>query len=334
LPAAHGRTYVEIDALLSRADLDAAVKALARRAFRGLAEAEAAVHGTAIEDVHFHEVGAVDAIVDVVGACAGIVHLRADEVVVSRVPLGQGMTRGAHGKIPLPAPATVHLLRGAPVYGIEERGETVTPTGAAILAAAATRYGPLPSMRVERTGLGAGARDSVSRPNLLRLLVGDADTQPATNECFVLEANVDDMSPEILAYVSERLFDAGALDVWTTPIQMKKGRTASSLSVLCADASRDRLLSIVLRETTTLGVRFHAVLRRTLERTTRTVATPWGSVRLKLGLEDGVVVNVAPEYEDCRRVALEAAVPLKEVYRAALAGFDADVSARPRNEGP
>lgn len=318
--AAHGptRRYVDIDRHLAEAGLLPRTEALARRAFRQLGEAESEVHGMALDTVELHEVGAVDALVDVVGTCAAIAHLGMDEIVVSRIPLGRGMTRGSHGAIPLPAPATLLVLRDAPVYGLDEEGETVTPTGATLLRAIADRFGPLPAMRVDKVGYGVGARDSRQRPNLLRLLQGETLSGNAVERLWVLEANLDDMNPEFFEHVTAALFEGGALDVWLSPLQMKKGRPATLLSVLCDGGHRDALAQLVLRESTSLGVRYHEVERRSLHRSVREVETPWGLVRVKLGEDGGRVLNVAPEYEDCRRVARAAGVPLKQVYHAAL----------------
>ena len=333
----HGATrrYVDIDTQLAAAGLSPATLAIARRAFRLLGEAESHVHGIALAEVRLHEVGAVDALVDIVGTAAGIAHLAADEIVVARVPLGRGMTRGSHGAIPLPAPATLHLLRDAPVYGLDEDGETVTPTGAALLCAIAHRFGPLPAMRVAQVGHGVGARNPQTRPNLLRLMVGDADGAPALERLVVIEANIDDMNPEIFEHLVGLLFEHDARDVWLAPVQMKKGRPAVVLSVLCEPARRDELAALVLRESTSLGVRYHDVERRALARTVREVSTPWGTVRVKVGEEEGRMVNAAPEYEDCRRIARAAGVPLKVVYQTALAAMaQLPAPAAPQAEPP
>jgi hypothetical protein len=320
----HGRRYLDIDAQLARAGLAKRTEDLARRAFRRLAEAEARVHGVPIDAVHFHEVGALDALVDVVGVCAAVAALAPDEVVASPVPLGRGMTESAHGRVPLPAPATVLLLAGVPVYGLQDEGETVTPTGAALIAALADRFGPLPPMRIEAAGYGVGARDPASRPNLLRLVWGIGEADAALERLWVLEANVDDMNPEIFEYLTEALFAGGARDVWITPVQMKKGRPAAVLSVLCDAPRRDDLVRVVLRESTTLGVRFQEVLRRVLAREVREVETPWGAVRVKVARDGAEIVNIAPEYEDCKRLARAASLPLKRVYQAAVQAFESE----------
>jgi uncharacterized protein (TIGR00299 family) protein len=313
----HGRHYVEIDALLAGAGLESRTEGLARKAFRLLAEAEAKVHGVPVEEVHFHEVGAVDALVDVVGTAAAIAHLAPDEVVASPIPFGRGLIQGAHGQIPIPAPATVEILAGAPVYGIAEEGETVTPTGAALLAALADRFGPLPSMSVEKVGHGVGARDPKTRPNLLRVLWGVSAAAPL-ERLEVLEANIDDMNPQLFEPIFESLLAGGARDVWLTPVQMKKGRPASVLSVLCEPGRRDELLHTIVRETTTIGVRIAEVTRFALPREIREVTTRFGAVRIKIARDGGEIVNVSPEYEDCRRLALAAGVPLKQVMQAAV----------------
>jgi hypothetical protein len=320
---AHGRTWTEIDRLLAGAGLGAHTETMARRAFRLLGEAEARVHGIPLEGVHFHEVGAVDALVDVVAACAGVAHLRPAEVVASPVPLGRGTIRAAHGQLPLPAPAVLELLAGVPVVGVADEQETVTPTGAALLVAFAARHGPLPPMRPAAVGYGVGARDSRARPNLLRLVLGEhADAEVEAERLFVIEANVDDMNPQIFEHLTEELLSQGARDVWLTPAQMKKGRPATVLSALCDAARRDTLAAVVLRESTSIGVRWYEVWRTALDREIREVATPWGPVRVKVARRGEEVVNVAPEYEDCRRVARTAGVPLKRVLQAAVRGFE------------
>jgi uncharacterized protein (TIGR00299 family) protein len=315
---AQGRRYLEIEEQLVSAGLGKRTGELARKAFRRLAEAEAKVHGVAVEEVHFHELGAVDALVDVVGACAAVAHLAPDEIVASPVPLARGMILSAHGRIPLPAPATLEILTGVPVVGLEEEGETVTPTGAVLLWALADRFGPIPRMRLWAVGHGVGARDPRFRPNLLRLLWGSAPEEPSLERLWVLEANIDDMNPQIFEHLTEALLAKGARDVWLCPAQMKKGRPATVLSVLCEGHLRDELVRLIMRESTSIGVRFHEVERRALTREVRPIETPFGTVRVKYALDGAEVVNVAPEYEDCRRLARDQGVPLKEVFQAAL----------------
>jgi uncharacterized protein (TIGR00299 family) protein len=295
---------------------------LARRIFTRLGEAEAKVHGTTIEKVHFHEVGAVDSIVDVVGAAVGWDLLRVDRVVASPVPTGTGRAKIAHGECSIPAPATAELLRGVPLAESSIPFELTTPTGAAILVTVAQEFGPLPSMTIERIGCGAGQRDLDEQPNLLRLFVGTGSDAGSTEQVWVLETNLDDLTGELIGYCTTRLLEAGALDVYTTAIQMKKNRPGVKLSVLCRPCDADRMEGILFAETTTLGVRRWPVGRHVLARQAHRVQTPFGPVEGKLGwLADGPP-RFAPEFEACRRVAAEQGVPLRAVYEAAQRAFD------------
>ncbi len=295
----------------------------ARAIFTRLAEAEAAVHNTTIEKVHFHEVGAIDAIVDVVGACLALHRLGIERVICSPIPTGSGTVKCEHGLMPVPAPATAALLTGVPLAACEEVGELTTPTGAAILTTLATDFGPLPAMTIERTGVGAGCRDGQTRPNILRLIVGQAAAADAIDgleqdRVLVLEANLDDVSGEIIGHTCERLLAAGALDVFTTAIFMKKNRPATLLTVLAEPQARDAIEAILFAETTTFGVRCHSADRRKLARMHETVEITGGSIRVKIGRYRGKVVSAAPEYEDCRQLAARTARPLKEVMDEAL----------------
>lgn len=323
------RHLADILRMLDAGSLPPAVRDRAAAVFTRLAEAEAAVHGTTIDAVHFHEVGAVDSIVDVVGAVAGLHWLAIDAVRASPLPLGHGFVRAAHGQLPVPAPAVMQLLaqRGVPVHDLDAAAELVTPTGAALLATLADDFGRYPDMLVRAVGLGAGQRD-MPFPNVLRVVIGDASPTPAhedipydVEQLLVLETNLDDMNPEITAYVSQRLLARGALDVWHTPIIMKKGRPATMLSVLCHPADGPALTELVLAETTSLGVRQHPVDRMALPRRSDEVTTPWGTVRVKVAFLANGTAKVAPEYEDCQRVASAAGVPLRDVYAAAHAAW-------------
>ena len=311
------RSYSHIVELLESARLPGGVCRRALDAFRKLAEAEARVHGTAIEDVHFHEVGSTDAIVDVVASSAALEFFAPEHVVVSPIPTGRGFVESAHGTLPLPAPAVVEILKDAILF---ERGhwETITPTGAAILAAAATDYGEMPPLRIQSSGYGAGTRQH-EIPNLLRVIVGDP--APSRDETrsgdIVLETNLDDMSPELVPHVTESLLAAGAHDVWVTPVVMKKGRPGFVLSALAPAIHKFHLLEILYRETTTLGVRFYPVERATLERKWVEVDVEGHTVRVKLGIKSGDVVTSSAEHDDARRVAQATGLPLKEVYEAA-----------------
>ena len=318
------RTYSSIRALLDAADLDTEVRRRAQRIFRRLAEAEAKVHRKEVELVTFHEVGAVDSIVDIVAVSAGLSLLGIERAFASPVPTGLGMVRTEHGLMPVPGPAVVELLRGAPVFTRGVTAELVTPTGAAILAAVAEGYGELPLMRVESVGYGAGVQE-FDFPNVLRILVGleeDLASAPSGAAAapgeVVLETNIDDLNPELYEYVLERLFAAGAQDAWLTPIVMKKSRPAVTLSVLCSTEREATMRQVLFRETGTLGVRTTQVEKHALERELLKVETTHGPVAVKVGLLEGRRVSVSPEYEDCVRVAREAGIPAREVYEEAL----------------
>jgi len=308
--------------LIDRSQLTGRQKELARRIFTRLGEAEAKVHGTTIEKVHFHEVGAVDSIVDVVGAAVGWDLLGVDRVVASPVPTGTGKVKIAHGECSIPAPATAELLRGVPLAESSVPFELTTPTGAAILVTVAQGFGPLPSMTVDRIGCGAGQRDLDQQPNLLRLFVGTGTEVGATEQVWVLETNLDDLTGELIGYCTTRLLEAGALDVYTTAIQMKKNRPGVKLSVLCRPGDAERMEGILFAETTTLGVRRWPVGRHVLARQAHRVQTPWGPVEGKLGWLAGGPPRIAPEFEACRRIAAEQGVPLRAVYEAAQRAFD------------
>jgi uncharacterized protein (TIGR00299 family) protein len=294
---------------------------LAGRIFRRLAEAEARVHGTTIEKVHFHEVGAADSIADIVGTAVGWDLLGIERLVASAVPVGGGKIRIAHGEVSVPAPATAELLRGVPVASSAVEKELTTPTGAAIVTTLAQRFGALPAMRLERIGCGAGQRDLEEQPNLLRLMVGQSDEAAEVEQIWVAETNLDDTSGELIGYCTARLWEAGVLDVYTTPIQMKKNRPAVIVSVLCREEQLAQVSAILFAETTTLGVRQWPVRRQVLRRQAHTVRTSWGPVEGKVAWLDGQA-RFAPEYEACRGVAEQQKVPLWAVYEAAQQAFD------------
>lgn len=312
------RSYAAIVTMLERARIHDGVRERALDTFRRLGEAEARVHDRPLADVHFHEVGSVDAIVDVVAASAALDHFSPARVVVSPIPTGRGFVESAHGTLPVPAPAVLEILKGAILL---ERGhyETITPTGAAILAAAATEFGAMPPLRVSSSGYGAGARQH-EVPNALRVVVGEeAPAREQSREGdILLETNLDDLSPELVPHVIESLLAAGAHDAWVTQVVMKKGRPGLVLSALSPAIHRFHLLEILYRETTTLGVRFSRVDRAVLERTWIEVDVEGQPVRVKLGIKSGDVVTTSPEYEDARRVAEKTGLPLKDVYAAAL----------------
>jgi len=315
--AHHHRPYREIRSMLERAGLTELIARNALAIFAALATAEARVHDIAPDDVEFHEVGSVDAIVDVVAAAAGFVELGVEAAYVSPLPSGSGTVSSQHGILPVPAPATVELLRGFPMRTGDGDGELVTPTGAAIVAALAKPGAP--AMRVTNVGYGAGTRRLNDRPNVLRLVVGEIASLPNADELVVIETNIDDANPELYDHVIERLLDAGARDVYLTPVLMKKNRPGVLLSVLGAAPDRERLAAIMLSESTAIGVRYHAVHRTTLPREVREVMTEFGAVKVKFALAPDGRHNIAPEHDDCRRIARERQVPLKSVYQAAIA---------------
>jgi uncharacterized protein (TIGR00299 family) protein len=316
------RHLSHITAMIDGSRLTDRQKDLARRVFSRLAEAEAKVHGTTVEKVHFHEVGAADSIADIVGAAVGWELLGVDRIIASPVPTGTGKVRIAHGECSIPAPATAELLVGVPLAESSVRCELTTPTGAAILATLVDDFGPLPAMKIDRIGYGAGMRDLEEQPNLLRLLVGQSADVGGAEQVWVVETNLDDISGELVGYCTTRLWEAGALDVFTTAIQMKKNRPAVKLSVLCRAGDVEPIEAILFGETTTLGVRRWPVSRNVLVRRPHRVRTEWGEVDGKVGwLADGGV-RFAPEFESCRRIAAESHVPLRLIYEAAQKAFD------------
>ncbi|MGH9718223.1 MAG: nickel pincer cofactor biosynthesis protein LarC [Candidatus Acidiferrales bacterium] len=293
----------------------------ARKIFTRLAEAEARVHQVPIEQVHFHEVGAVDSIIDIVGAAIGFEMLGIDEFACSPLDVGAGQVKTAHGLLPVPAPATAELLRGAPTYSSGLQRELVTPTGAAIATTLSSRYAEMPAMTLRAIGYGAGTADNAEKPNVLRLLIGEsAATSPSEYwdaPVTAIETNLDDMSPQIYGYFAEKALEAGALDVFSTPAQMKKNRPGLLVTILSEPSNVSKLIDLLFRETTTIGVRTYDVRRKTLAREFIPVATPYGEVRMKVSRLNGAALNAAPEYADCQKLAVECGVPLKQVIAAA-----------------
>jgi pyridinium-3,5-bisthiocarboxylic acid mononucleotide nickel chelatase len=320
------RTWRDIRRLIRASSLAPDVARLSEAIFARLARAEATVHGTDIEHVHFHEVGGLDAICDIVGIAAAISHLSPASITATPLPLGGGTVQTRHGRLPVPAPATVALLEGIPVVGgTEADGELVTPTGAAVIAELCADFGPAPPMRLVAQGYGAGTREIPGRANVVRILVGERLASPVlASKTRWAEgvANIDDMSPEWGAFAVERLLVEGASDAWQEPIVMKKGRAGVKLGFLCLWQDVERIAGILLAESTTIGVRYHAVERVESLRNRVEVDTPYGIVGIKVSGDPGTHPNVAPEFEDCRRVAVERGVPLKDVYRAALVAYD------------
>jgi uncharacterized protein (TIGR00299 family) protein len=321
-PHGHSRGLTEIREIISAAGISASVKKTAIAIFEALGAAEAKIHNTAIESVHFHEVGAVDAMVDIVCAAVGAEALGVDEIICSPLNVGSGTVKCAHGTFPVPVPATVELLKDVPVYSSGLQAELVTPTGAAIVKTLASRFAALPEMRIEKSGYGAGSRDFPGHPNVMRITVGEAASNSLAAETItVLEANLDDLNPQVFGYVMDRLFEEGALDAFAMPVQMKKNRPGTLMTVLCKPEDAGKLTQIIFTETTTLGVRRRDEMRQTLARRWESVGTPWGEVRIKIASMDGAVTNYAPEYEDCRRIAAEHHVPLKTVMGGAVEAY-------------
>ena len=320
-PPGPSRGLGEIRRIISAASISESAKKTAIAIFDALGRAEAKIHDTSIENVHFHEVGAVDAIVDIVCAAVGAEALGVDEIICSPLNVGGGTMECAHGTFPVPAPATVELLKDAPVYSSGLQAELVTPTGAAIVKTLASRFAAFPEMKIEKSGYGAGSQDFPGHPNVVRLTIGEAAStlaaKTASETLTVLEANLDDLNPQVFGYVMDRLLEEGALDAFGMPVQMKKNRPGMLLTVLCRPADAGKLAQLIFTETTTLGVRRRDEMRQTLARRWESVGTPWGEVRIKIASMNGTVTNYAPEYEDCRRIAAEHHVPLKTVIQEA-----------------
>jgi uncharacterized protein (TIGR00299 family) protein len=318
----------DVLAIIEGSRLAASVKERASKIFTRLAQAEARVHNVGVERVHFHEVGAVDAIVDVVGACIGFELLGVERFAASALHVGSGAVEMEHGRFPVPPPAVAELLRGAPVYSTEIKGELVTPTGAAIVATVCESFGPLARMRVEASGYGAGTREYEKFPNVLRVIVGEAEgagegfeSDEGDEELTVVETNLDDVSPQVLGHLMEQALAQGALDCYFTNVQMKKGRPGVLVSILCLPREREAMTRLLFEETPTLGVRSYEVRRRALERESVTVETEFGRIAVKVGRMSGRVLSATPEYEECREAALRAGVALRVVQDAARAAY-------------
>lgn len=322
-----------IEKIIDDSTLSDGVKHRSKAIFRRLAEAEAAVHGIAIEKVHFHEVGAIDAIVDVVGACIGFEMLGIERFVCSKIHVGSGFVTMEHGKYPVPPPAVAKLLEGVPAYSTEITGELLTPTGAAIITTLCTEYRPMPEMEIEQNGYGAGRREYEGFPNVLRMIVGNSSPRKlaastaagfeglTTERLMLLETNIDDLPAQVVGFVLERALALGALDCWVTPIQMKKNRPGTLLSVLCAEDVRPAITGLLFTETTTLGIRSTVVERSSLPREIYNVDTKYGRIEVKAASYNGTIVNVMPEYEQVKNAALEHGVPFRQVHAEAVAPF-------------
>jgi pyridinium-3,5-bisthiocarboxylic acid mononucleotide nickel chelatase len=322
--AAHPhRSLPEIFGLIDRSALSSAGRLRAKGLFQRLAEAEAAIHQMPVEQVHLHEVGALDSIIDIVGGVFALEWIGADRVVCSPLNVGGGMVRSAHGLFPVPAPATVSLLGAAPIYAGPVQKELVTPTGALLATGYAAAYGPIPAMTIERTGYGAGTRDHAGTPNVLRILIGEEAGATPGDRVVVIECEIDDMNPQLFGAAMERLHAAGALDVFFVPVQMKKNRPGTLMTVIAPPALRSALADIIFRETTTIGLRHYEVAREVLEREIVAVETPLGPVRFKVARRGGRIVNTVPEFDDCAALARQANVPVKEVQALALHAYAA-----------
>jgi hypothetical protein len=318
---ARHRGLHDILAMIAGAGLPERVAGRASLLFERLGRVEAEIHQVPIERVHFHEVGALDSIVDIVGSVWAIDALGVDQVTASPLNTGSGTVATSHGQLPIPAPATIRLLEGAPAYSNGVQGELVTPTGALLVTGHATSYGPMPAMVIRRTGYGAGQRQLPGQPNVLRAVLGEAEAPADHGRILVLECNIDDMNPQFFGSLIERLQAAGALDVYLSPVQMKKNRPGTLVTVLAPVTRRDGMLDLLFRETTTIGVRFHEADRECLSREWTTVATRFGAVRIKIARRGAAVMNAAPEYEDCAARAVEAKVAVREVHAAAMHAF-------------
>ena len=320
------RSLSAILEIFENSQLSESVRKRAAAIFRKLGEAEASVHDVAIEKIHFHEVGAVDAIVDIVGACIGFDALGIEKFACSPLNVGGGTAKMAHGILPVPAPATAKLLQGKPTYSNGVQRELVTPTGAAIVSTLCDTFGPQPQMTVSAIGYGAGSIELEGQPNVVRIMIGEAADKVITGfdeEISVIEANLDDMNPQIYGYFLEKALAAGALDVYTTPVQMKKNRPGTLLTLLCKPQDANALMSLVFAETTTFGARTYRAQRRTLPRESVNVHTQFGDVRVKLSRVNGRILHVAPEFDDCRKLAVEKNVPLQRVFNEAMRSYDA-----------
>lgn len=327
----HHTSYKDIKELIERSGLSNKVKADSLRIFKRIAEAEAKVHNTSVDNIHFHEVGAVDSIVDVVGAAVGINLLSPDVIISSPINTGSGMTKTEHGRLPVPAPATAEMLKGFPSYSSDIKFELATPTGVGIITTLTKEFSATPMMTTSAIGYGAGSKDFPDSPNLLRIMIGESPLSPPfykggmggfdRDSITVIESNIDDMNPQFYDYVMDRLFEGGALDVFLTPITMKKNRPAVKLTILSESDKADNLASILLSETTSFGVRIYRTERIKIKREIKTITTEYGDVRIKIGRRGDKIVNTTPEYEDCKRIAKERGISIGEVYEKVKAGF-------------
>ncbi len=320
------RSWKQIRDLITRSRLDAEVKATGIKIFTRLAEAEATIHGVPVDKVHFHEVGATDSIVDIMASAIGYHHLGICSLHLSKVPLGRGIARGGHGPLPIPGPATLELLKGLPVEWTRLEGETVTPTGAAIISTLGTSFAEEPSMKIEKIGYGTGQKQWPDRPNLFRLVLGEDSVGWSDEEMLVMETNIDDMNPQLYDHVMERLLTAGARDVFLTPVQMKKNRPATLLTIICEPTHRKKLAAILFQETTTIGIRSYPVNRMILRRESKKVKTRYGEVNVKIIEQPDGTQRVTPEYDDLKRIAATRKITLKLLHDEVLTRFTKPVA--------
>jgi pyridinium-3,5-bisthiocarboxylic acid mononucleotide nickel chelatase len=316
--SSHARSFNDIKNLIDKSDLAEVVKNNSIKIFRRIGTAEAKVHGTTINKVHFHEVGAIDSIVDVVGASLGMYLLDIDLVACSQVNTGEGFVKCAHGTLPVPAPATLELLKGIPCYSIGIQNELTTPTGAAFIGHFADEFCSLPNMSILKMGYGAGTKEIKEIPNLLRVVIGEIEKSSDINSMKMVETNIDDMNPEFYDFIADRLFKAGAVDVFFAPINMKKNRLGTLLSVIVSKEKFDLIVKIILEETSTFGVRHYRIDRFVLPRKQKIVITSFGKVRVKIGTLNNSALSISPEYEDCKKIALKKGIPVKRIYEEAL----------------
>ena len=308
------RSWKQIRDLITRSRLDSETKRIGTEIFTCLAEAEAKIHGVAVDKVHFHEIGATDSIVDIIAAAIAVRELGIDSFYFSRIPLGRGVTRSMHGPLPVPAPATLELLKGIPVFGVDVESETVTPTGAAIVRTLGKTFGEQPGMTVENIGYGTGQKEFPNRPNLFRLILGERSLGWNQEEMLVIETNIDDMNPQLYDHVMDRLFEGGARDVFLSSVQMKKNRPATLLTVICEPSSRDKLAKIIFQETPTIGLRSYLVSRTILRRESRKIKTRFGEVTVKIVEQPDGSKRATPEYEDLKRIATAKKLPIKLIH--------------------
>lgn len=320
VPHEHAHRHLHhIEKIINDSGLSDKIKSRAINIFTKLAEAEAKIHGIEVKKVHFHEVGAMDAIIDVVGACIGFEMLGIEKFSCSKIHVGSGFAKMAHGKFPIPPPAVAELLQSIPIYSTEIEGELCTPTGAAIISTLSETYGEIKDLIIEKIGYGAGTRDYQDFPNVIRLMIGETDHQSLTiDHLLILETNLDDVSPQVLGFVMDKAFELGALDCWFTPIQMKKNRPATMISILCEPEKREKLTELLYVETTTLGIRVREVERECLERKFVKVETQFGKIDVKIGLLNGKQVNAMPEFDQLKQIAVENNIPLKELREIVL----------------